>query len=184
MSILQFVNNKYTEEYSTSRGRWVKCLFDKGDSLMIIGETDDYFYFTLMLREGYLAHEYSVEISMDDEMYNPLVKLLEGFKLIEVLEEGTPEGKSLSFEKGEDCIHIVFHLTEEERAFYTIEFANLRRLGDTKFKNITFDEADLSDVCNPREEFIREFRYNFKVRLHNLLNELEEQCTSSQNQVK
>ena len=93
--------NKDNEQYSTSRGRWVKYFFNQGqgEGLMIMGETDDYFYFTLSLREGVLKDKYLIQISSDSVIYNPLNKLLNGFKLIEVFEEGTPEKKSLCFEK-------------------------------------------------------------------------------------
>ena len=93
---------------------------------------------------------------------------MKGFKLIDVFEEGTPERKSLCFEQLDDSIHIVFNLTNEERVFYTIEFANLRRLGDTRFKNIVTENTDKFDI-----EDDREFRYKFKVRLHHMLDELE-----------
>ena len=162
---------KDDENYSSSKGRWAKYFFNQGkdEGLIIIGETDDYFYFTLSLKDGILKNKYSISISQDSILYYPLNNLLNGFKLIDVFEEGTSEKKSLSFEKLNDEIYIVFNLTNEERVFCTIEFANLRRLGDTRFKNIIVDNVknkfDIEDN--------REFRYKFKVRLHYLLDELE-----------
>ncbi len=162
--------SKDNEQYSTSRGRWAKYFFNQGkdEGLIAIGETDDYFYFTLSLREGVLKDKYLVEIPTDSVMYNPLNNVLKGFKLIDVFEEGSPERKSLCFEKQKDCINIIFNLTDEERVFYTIEFANLRRLGDTRFKNVAMDNKTEFDI-----EYEREFRYKFKVRLHHMLDELE-----------
>ena len=145
---------------------------------MIIGETDDYFYFTIALKEGCLKNKYSVTINEESAIFEYLKKLMKGFKLIDVFEEGSPERKSLEFEKRKGAIEIAFNLTDEERVFYTIEFANLRRLGDTRFKNIVKDKGafDVEDE--------REFRYKFKVRLHNLLDDLERQYANQQNNVK
>ncbi len=162
---------KDDEAYSTSRGRWCKYFFNQNhqDGLVVIGETDDYFYFTLSLKDGVLKDEYCITISQDSAIYNPLSKVLKGFKLIDVFEEGTPERKSLKLQKHNKDIQIVFSLTSEERVFYTIEFANLRRLGDTRFKDVVLDNKNKQfDV-----EAEREFRYKFKVRLHNLLDDLE-----------
>lgn len=172
-----------SENYSTSRGRWAKYFFNQSqdEGLIIIGETDDYFYFTLSLKDGMLKDKYSIKISNDSVMYQPLNKVLKGFKLIDVFEEGTPEKKSLTFEKLDNEILIMFNLTNEERVFYTIEFANLRRLGDTRFKNIIVDnDKNKFDV-----EDDRDFRYKFKVRLHYLLDDLEQVCqTVNQQNIK
>ena len=178
MERLIFTND--LERYSTSRGRWAKYFFNQGKDvgLITIGETDDYFYFTLSLKEGVLKDNYLVQIPSDSVMYNPLSNVLKGFKVIDVFEEGTPERKSLCFAKVDGGIKLTFNLTQEERVFYTIEFANLRRLGDTRFKNIVPDnqigEFDIEDD--------REFRYKFKVRLHHLLDELDRVYQDQQNQ--
>ena len=162
---------KDNEDYATSRGRWAKYFFNQlGDEgLIVIGETDDYFYFTLSLRQGTLKDRYSINFSQDSILYNPLNNILDGFKLIDVLEEGTPERKSLCFAKGDGGINLTFNLTQEERVFYTIEFANLRRLGDTRFNHLICENGKQ----NQDIETEREFRYKFKVRLHNMLDELE-----------
>lgn len=160
---------KDDETYSTSRGRWCKYFFNQAnqDGMLMIGETDDYFYFTIALKEGVLRDKYSININNCSVLYQALSQVLDGFKIVDVFEEGTPERKSLRFEKQKDNIKIIFNLTDEERVFYTIEFANLRRLGDTRFKNIIKDNG-LLDI-----EDEREFRYKFKVRLHYLLDDLE-----------
>ena len=160
---------KDSEDYSTSRGRWAKYFFNQGkdECLMIVGETDDYFYFTIMLKDGVLKDKYLVNIPQDSIVYNAFKNVAKGFKLIDVFEEGSAERKSLTIQKQDNAIQIVFNLTEQERVFYTIEFANLRRLGDTRFKNIIKDNG----VFDVEDE--RDFRYKFKVRLHYLLDELE-----------
>lgn len=166
-------------DYSTSRGRWCKYFFNQSNQvgLMTIGETDDYFYFTLSLKEGVLKEKYSITLDKDSIMYYPLHQMLNGFSLIDVFEEGTPEKKSLCFEKNNDNIKITFNLTAEERVFYTIEFANLRRLGDTRFKNLVSENKNEMDI-----ETESDFRYKFKVRLHKLLDELEDLYKSQQTQ--
>lgn len=165
--------------YSTSRGRWCKCFFNQNNEygLMIIGETDDYFYFTISLKDGVLKDKYSIVINENDSIYNLLNQLLKGFRLIDVLEEGTPEKKSLCFEREGDDIKITFNLTNEEKVFYTIEFANLRRLGDTRFKDLVMDKRQF----NIEDE--RDFRYKFKVRLHYLLDGLEMLCNTQQSKL-
>lgn len=157
-------------EYSTSRGRWCKYFFnqDNQDALIIFGETDDYFYFTLALKDGLLKDKFDITINDGSVMYQHFSKLVAGFKLIDVLEEGSPERKSLAFEKMDNAIKVTFNLTSEQKVFYTIEFANLRRLGDTRFKNLIIDNDDTANI-----EQERDFRYKFKVRLHNMMNDLE-----------
>ena len=162
------------EEYSTSRGRWCKYFFNRDNKygLIIMGETDDYFYFTICLKEDLLKDKYSLTIDNESLMYKHFDKLTKGFKLIDVFEEGSPERKSLCLEKADKDIQLTFNLANEEKPFYTIEFANLRRLGDTKFKNLIFTNENLLDDKN-RYEFISDFRYRFKVRLHEMMNDLE-----------
>ena len=169
---------KDDEGYSTSRGRWCKYFFNQNneDGLLIIGETDDYFYFTISLKEGLIKDRFTINIDEASLMYNPLNQLLSGFKIIDVFEEGTPERKSLSFEKADMGIKVIFNLTNEEKVFYTIEFANLRRLGDTRFKNLVNDNEKLAGY-----EDEKDFRYKFKVRLHHLLDELEKLNENQQN---
>ncbi|MFQ6724236.1 MAG: hypothetical protein ACLRFE_02760, partial [Clostridia bacterium] len=153
--------------------------FNQNDDngLIIIGETDDYFYFTIALQEGTLSDKYSLTLSQDSKIYFPLSKILSGFKVIDVFEEGTPERKSLSFEKLDSDIKLTFNLTNEPKVFYTIEFANLRRLGDARFRNLIKEGKEKLDVDTESD-----FRYKFKVRLHNLLNDLEDVCINNQTQ--
>ena len=62
--------SKDNEQYSTSRGRWAKYFFNQGkdEGLITIGETDDYFYFTLSLKEGVLKDKYLIQIPSDRVM--------------------------------------------------------------------------------------------------------------------
>lgn len=165
------------EEYSSSRGRWCKYFFNQNnkDGLVIIGETDDYFYFTIALRDGTLKDKYDIVIDNKSVMYEHFNKILDGFKLIDVFEEGSPERKSLCFERLNNEIKVQFNLTNDEKVFYTIEFANLRRLGDTRFKNLIFESGSTM-------EDERDFRYKFKVRLHKMLDDLENIYTTDQTQ--
>ena len=170
MQSVKFYNERNKDDYSTSRGRWCKYFFDQNNQsgLMLIGETDDYFYFTISLKDGFLKDKYSLTLNDNSMLYEQFDKLLKGFKLMDVYEEGTPEKKSLCFIKGEGSIKIVFNLTSEEKVFSTIEFANLRRLGDTRFKNLITEgkrELNVDDI--------RDFRYQFKVRIHRMLDDLE-----------
>lgn len=169
--------HKDNGDYSTSRGRWCKYYFTQHgeDGLIIIGQTDDYFYFQLSLKDGTLSDKYSLTLNQDSKMYIPLSEVLSGFKVIDVFEEGTPERKSLCFEKFDNAIKLTFNLTNEPRVFYTIEFANLRRLGDTRFRNLIEENKDGVDF-----ETERDFRYKFKVRLDELLNKLEKVCDNDQ----
>ncbi len=180
MEIFKFF--KDNEDYATSRGRWAKYFFNQSgdEGLIVLGETDDYFYFTLSLRQGALKDRYSINFSQDSILYKPLNNILDGFKLIDVLEEGTPERKSLCFAKGDGNIKLTFNLTQEERVFYTIEFANLRRLGDTRFKNL----VDENGKQNQDIEIEREFRYKFKERLHNMLDELERSYNQQNTEIR
>lgn len=162
---------KDEESYSSSKGRYLKYFFEKETSgLFQIGETDDYFYFTIMLRDGYLKNEFKLTINEQDVLYEYFSTFLKGFSYIEVMEEGTPEKKSITFIKNENNIEIIFKLTEEEKVFYSIELANLRRLGDTRF-------AKLVPTKNMSEQEFYEmestFRYKFKTRIHQMLDELE-----------
>ena len=138
-------------------------------TIIIFGETDDYFYFTLSLKEGFLKDRFEITLNNESVMYQHFNKLLQGFKLIDVYEEGSPERKTLAFEKVDETIKIIFNLTPEQKVFYTIEFANLRRLGDTRFKNLIMENDDEANI-----EVERDFRYKFKVRLHNMMNDLED----------
>lgn len=158
--------------YSPARGRYFKLFLDDDQqTLLQIGETDDYFYFTIMLKENYLKNSHSLIISPTSVLYSPLCDLLSDFKEIEVMEEGSPERKSISFKKEPNQIEIKFTLTDQEKVFYTIELANLRRLGDTKFKTLS-PQRQLTNEEQYKLE--SSFKYKFKARIHNLLDRLEE----------
>lgn len=176
MEQFDFVNDK--DEYSTSRGRYFKYFFNNNgqEGLLIIGETDDYFYFTISLRKGYLKDRFNLEVRTNNLLYNKLVNLINGYESIGVYEEGTPEKKSICFQKSNGPIEIIFNLTSEERPFYTIELANLRRLGDTRFVKLV-PEGE----CSEKEfyEMKETFRYKFKARIHKLLDELEHELKAS-----
>ena len=162
---------KDEETYSSSKGRYLKYFFEKETSgLFQIGETDDYFYFTIMLREGYLKDEFKLTINEKDELFDHFSTFLKGFSCIEVMEEGTPEKKSVAFVKNENNIEIIFNLTEEEKVFYSIELANLRRLGDTRFAKLVPTKSMTEQEFYEMEST---FRYKFKTRIHQMLDELE-----------
>lgn len=171
MEKLEFKKDK--EEYSSSKGRYLKYFFEKPEQgLFQIGETDDYFYFTIMLKDGYLRNNYSLTIEENDFLYDSMCEFLEGYTNIEVMEEGSTERKSIGFIKNKESIEIVFNLTEEEKAFYTIELANLRRLGDTRFSKLV-PSKNLTEKETHEAEF--SFRYEFKGRIHKLLDQLEKE---------
>ena len=87
-----------------------------------------------------------------------------------------PIQKHIEFVKNQENIEIVFHLNAEEKAFYTIELANLRRLGDTRFKKLV-TEKKLSD--SEFYELESRFRYKFKARIHALLDAVELDYTNN-----
>ena len=86
------------------------------------------------------------------------------------MEEGTNEKKSISFAKNKNKIQIQFNLTNEERLFYSIELANLQRLGDTRFAKLipirNYNKKDFFEIESS-------FRHEFKARIHKMLDNLE-----------
>ena len=170
----KFKFEKDNEEYSTSKGRVFKYFFNNGEQgLLQIGETDDYFYFTIMLKEKYLKDSFTLVIEQDNLIYEVLNNFIKGFETITVKEEGSPEQKTIGFKKIKNKIEIVFGLTEEEKVFFTIELANLRRLGDTRFAELV-PTKQLNEQEFYEMEF--EFRYKFKARIHRMLDELDNIC--------
>ena len=166
--------DKRDEEYFTFSGRWFDYIYgeNKPEYALRIGETADYFYFTITALYDELGDEFDVNIGKDNIMYNEFNKLLKGFYLLDVCEEGTPERKSLEFKKQKDNIQIKFkNIPEHRTSFCTIEFANVRRWGDTRFVDVK-SISDANFYGNLQK--MGKFRYEFKERLHNMFNVLEE----------
>lgn len=162
---------KDNEKYSTSRSRKIKYYFEKINTILTMGESDDYFYFTLMKTdENALEHQFSLEIDRNNILFQPLMIILEQLQAIEVMEDGTPEQKSIEFRRCEEGIQLIFNLKTNENLFKTIEFSNLRRLGDTKFKKIipSKNKEEINDIL-----FLTRLKYEFKERLHSCLDEIE-----------
>lgn len=170
MERIEFVNDK--NKSSALKGRWFRYFFNKNniERLLMIGETDDYFYFTIMQKNGYIKGKYTINIDSEDFLFNALSSFIDGYECIEIMEEGSPEKKSIEFCKNNNSIDIVFNLTDEERVFNTIELANLRRLGDTRFgKLVPTVELEEKEFY----EMESKFRYKVKSRIHHMLDEME-----------
>lgn len=166
------------EEYLTSRGRSLKYYSERNNAVLLIGESDDYFYFTLMKTdENPLNEQFSLDIDKENILYKPFEIVIENFDSLEVMEEGTPEKKSLEFKKNENSIQLIFNLTKADQLFQTIEFANLRRLGDTKFKKI--EPSENNEDCH-KILYLTKLRYEFKVRLHKMLDEIEKEISKQE----
>ena len=168
----KFTYSKDNETYSSSRGRYAKLIFGENnlDNFLQISETDDYFCFTIMQREGSLQGEHCLSITDDLPLYHPLINFMDGFEYIEIMEEGSPERKSIGFKISENNIKVIFNLTNQEKVFQSIELANLRRLGDTRFAKLI-----PSNKLNEKDFYEMEstFRHKVKVRLHTMMDELE-----------
>lgn len=168
----KFTYSKDNDTYSSSRGRYAKLIFGENNlyNFLQISETDDYFCFTIMQRDGVLKDKLCITIANDLPLYRPLINFMDGFEYIEIMEEGSPEGKSIGFKTGSNKIEMIFNLTNHEKVFQSIELANLRRLGDTRFAKLIpsnkLNEKDFYEMKNT-------FRHKVKVRLHTMMDELE-----------
>lgn len=164
--------DRSNEEYFTFKGRWADYIWgkDKPEYALRMGETTDYFYFTIISLNKDLDKQFKIDIVKDCIIYEPISKLIEGFKLIDVNEEGTPERKTLQFQTNNDGIQLTFKNMVNKGCFCTIEFANARRFGDTRFCNIVAID-DNNFFNNPIK--VGDFRYEFKKRLHYMFDEFE-----------
>lgn len=174
MEKYRYMKDKENDEYFTFRGRWFDYIYgkDKIEYALRIGETIDYFYFTITALYSDLSENFTVDITPSNAMYNAFNMLMEDFCILDVMEEGTPEKKSLEFKKSKDNIKLTFkNMPSAPKSFCTVEFANIRRWGDTRFANIvSTKEKDFAE--NPIK--VGDFRYEFKGRLHYMFDELED----------
>ena len=93
--------DKESEEYFTFRGRWFDYIYGENspEYALRLGETTDYFYFTITALHNELGENFDIDITKENIMYDAFNNLMKEFYLIDVKEEGTAERKTLEFKK-------------------------------------------------------------------------------------
>lgn len=172
MEKFRYSVDRTSEEYFTFRGRWADYIWGESgpEYALRMGETTDYFYFTITSLYKDLGENFEIDITKDCIIFDILNRFIEGFELLDVKEEGTPERKTLEFKRHNQGIKITFKNMINKGCFCTIEFANARRFGDTRFANIISID-DKSFFQNPIK--VGDFRYEFKQRVHYMFDDLE-----------
>lgn len=101
-----------------------------------LSEDNDYFSFSLFSPDEEMMNSQVVNIVSDNPIYSPIKNILENKQRIEILEEGTNEGKSIILEDGNNVINIIFKLTHKPTNIASVSITNVR----LSSPNVTFGE--------------------------------------------
>lgn len=156
MNNFRFYENElgFSIDYIFNDNNFNKCLR--------LSEDDDYFSFSIFSENIDLMNSISVNINNENPLFVPLYKLLENNTFIDILEEGSDEGKSLSFAKSNDNIIILtFGLTKIPTSASSISITNVRLASP----NVTFTEKSdkIDDFKNKLHLAFYEMKDNLKT---------------------
>ena len=121
-----------------------------------LSEDNDYFSFCLFSQSNDLKKSQIVKIHNNNPLFLPLLKLLENNNFIEILEEGSNEGKSLIFKYNQNYLELIFILKNNPSNSVSISLTNIRLASP----EITFCKNSPT-ICN------------FKNKLHSALSEIK-----------
>lgn len=119
-------------------------------------ENNDYFSFCVFSENLDLEGECEIKLEKGNVMFEPFLKLLDGNKKIEVLEEGSNGGKSVIFEEVDGAFVITLVLADEPTSVSTVSITNVR----ASSPDVLFGEAG-SKIAD------------FKNKLHFVLGEIK-----------
>lgn len=109
-------------------GFYIDYIFtDKSNKKCLrISKDDDYFSFSIFSPYEQLVNIQKINIDSSNPLFSPIKKLLEGSTLIEILEEGIDEGKSIIFQDNKHSLDIIFNLTNNPTNVTSISLTNVR----------------------------------------------------------
>ena len=150
MGNLRFFENEETffVDYIFNDNNVMKCLR--------LSEDNDYFSFCLFSQINDLKNSQIVKIPNNNPLFLQLSKLLENNKYIEILEEGSNEGKSLKIKYNQNYLDLIFILKNNPSNLVSISLTNIRLASP----EITFCKNSPT-ICN------------FKNKLHSALSEIK-----------
>lgn len=145
--------------YESEDGFFVDYIFEDNGAKKCFRliEDDDYFAFCCFSPAFEMKNVQEVDITESCLLYAPLCSLIGDNKFIEILEEGTGEGKRLAFIKEKNNIKLVFGLQSTKANAISFSITNVR----LSSPSVTFSEK------SPKVE-------DFKNKLHSMMVRLKE----------
>ena len=124
--------------FENESGFFIDYVFDDKNhrKCLRLSEDNDYFSFSLFSPDEEMMHFQVVNIVSDNPIYSPIKNILENKQRIEILEEGTSEGKSIILEDDNDIIKIIFKLANNPTHVASVSITNVR----LSSPNVTFGE--------------------------------------------
>lgn len=128
-----------------------------------LSEDDDYFSFCLFSESIDLEGTESILIDTKNPLFTPLINLLGNNNYIEILDEGSNEGITLSFVKNDSVIDLIFSLPSIPSAAATISITNVRLASP----NVTFanNSPEIMDFKNKLHFSLIEIKNSLKEHL-------------------
>lgn len=146
--------------FKDNSGFNIDYIFKNNTMCLRIREDDDYFSFVIFSAENNLPLTQKVNINSDNPLFYSLYRLLENNDFIEILEEGTNEGKSLIFQKHNDSFDLIFKLTNTKCNIASISITNVRLASPS----VTFanNSPKISDFKNKLHQSLLEIQDNIQ----------------------
>ena len=109
-----------------------------------------------------LKDPHTTTVNKNSPIFSAINKLLENNNFIEILEEGTCEGKSIAFKKVNNGIDIVFSLTDTAVNTTSISLTNIRLASP----NVTFKKGspEIPDFKNKLHSSLLEIKDTLKEK--------------------
>ena len=114
--------------YEDEFGFYIDYIFtDKSiKKCLRISRDNDYFSFSAFSPYSQMVNEQIITIGRVIPIFLPIKKLLANQPYVEVLEEGSNEGKSIIFKNNENSVDIIFNLSDIPTNVATISLTNVR----------------------------------------------------------
>ena len=147
-------------------GFYIDYIFtDKSNKKCLrISKDDDYFSFSIFSPYEQLVNIQKINIDSSNPLFSPIKKLLEGSTHIEILEEGTDEGKSIIFQDNKHSADIIFNLTNNPTNVTSISLTNVRLASP----DVTFGKGspDISDFKNKLNSALLEIKDKLNEKVY------------------
>ena len=153
--------------FEDKSGFYIDYIFTENNSkkCLRLSVDNDYFSFTLISPYEKLKEKYIITFNEGNPIFIALKMLLGNTPFVEILEEGSNEGKSIIIQaKHNNTIDLIFNLNNEELNIISVSITNVRLASP----NVTFGKH------SPIIE-------NFKNKLHLVLLELKKEICKNKN---
>lgn len=148
--------------YENEFGFYIDYIYSENNNkkCLRLCEDNDYFSFTVFSPDSKMLGSQVIKIDNANPIFLPFMRLLNNVSFVEILEEGTDEGKTISFKNNNNSIDIIFSLNKNPVNVTSVSITNVRLASP----NVTFgsDSPVIDDFKNKLHYSLLEIKDNLK----------------------